>query len=101
MRGDNPKQYRVLNLIKKVDLLKASPKKRAVIGLLKWQPLAMRIRFSGNCPQRRCNGLELSYQVPHMDESRGRDSETCGYYCPTCGWGNAGSRPIQFEKPKR
>lgn len=98
MRGNPYKQYRVLNLIRKVNLETASPKQRAVIGLLEWQPMAERIQFAGQCPQRGCKGLALSYQLPHMDGPRGRDSETCGYYCPACRWGNAGSRPIRQPK---
>lgn len=100
MRGANAKQYRVLNLIKKADLETASPKKRAVIGLLKWQPLAVRIRFEDRCAIRGCKGITLSYQTPHDDRPRGPDRETCGYWCSRCDFGNAGSRPIQIERRK-
>jgi hypothetical protein len=82
---------RVLNLIRKVDMTTVSGKKWAVIRLLEWQPTARRIRFEGKC---HCRGQYLmSYQTNDIPVSaRGDDEETCGYYCPSCGFGNAGSR---------
>lgn len=98
MRGDNPKQYRVLNLIRNVNLETASPKKRAVIGLLMWQPLAERIRFEDRCALSRCAGIMLSYRLPKGERLHGDDRESCGYWCSRCDFGNAGSRPIRQPK---
>jgi hypothetical protein len=91
----NPKKYRVLNLIAKVNMSTAKPKQWAVIRLLKWQPEAAHIRFQGRCHQCRCEFL-LSYQTA-LDYDRGQHEETCGYYCPRCGWGNAGARPRRLR----
>lgn len=98
MRGDNPKQYRVLNLLKHAHLEQASPKKKAVIKLLTWQPMAIRIRFEERCGIRGCHGLMLSYQLPYSDKPRGPDEESCGFWCSRCDFGNAGSRPIRKTK---
>ena len=87
-------EARVRNLIRRVDLSKAGPKKRAVIKLLQWKPLARRIRFAGKC---HCRGqLLLSYRLEHLHSNRWtRDGwEECGYYCPSCGFGNAGAREV-------
>jgi len=97
MRGDNTKRYRVLNLIRRVNLETASPKKRAVIKLLEWQPEAEAIRFEGRC---HCKGQCLmSYRLPMLEDiTRNKDNESCGYFCPSCHFGNAGSRPKQYER---
>lgn len=97
MTTSNQKKYRVLNLIGKVDLAQAHPKQRMVIKLLKWQPLAEAIRFETDA---HCKGAYfLSYQLPgdkHIVRSDPAQ-ESCGYYCPRCGWGNAGSRPKRLK----
>jgi hypothetical protein len=93
------RNQRVQRLIRRVNLDEAGPKKRAVILLLRFQPAAIRIRFEYQCPQRGCRcEYFLSYQLPHLDKLRGKDEETCGFYCPRCGWGNAGSRPIKASR---
>lgn len=83
MRGDNTKRYRVL--------------KRAVIKLLKWQPEAVQIRFEGRC---HCRSLWLmSYRLPTLENlEHDPDMETAGFYCPSCGFGNAGSRPKRLRR---
>lgn len=97
MRGDNPKRYRVLNLIRRVNLETASPKKRAVIKLLQWQPEALQIRFESRCHCR--SEYLMSYRLPTLENwVRNLDSESCGYYCPGCGFGNAGSRPKRLRR---
>lgn len=91
------KAHRVLNLIKHVILEDASPKKRAVIKLLTWQPEAVQIRFEGRC---HCRGnMLMSYLLPGDGVGGRRDPshESCGYYCPSCGFGNAGSRPKRLR----
>lgn len=82
---------RVLNLIAKVDMKNAPLKRYAVVKLLRWQPAARRIRFEGQC---HCGGkLLLSYQFPYEISPDG-EMETCGFYCPSCGFGNGGARRV-------
>ncbi len=85
---------RVLNLIGKSSG-SGSVKQWAVIKLLMWQPLAKRIRFEGKCHCKR--GQMLTYQLIGSDYDRGENTETCGYYCPSCGFSNAGSRDKQAQ----
>lgn len=88
-------KYRVLNLIRKVDMVNAPVKKWAVVKLLRWQPEAHHIRFEGKC---HCKGKYLmSYQL-HDVTSRHPGEEDCGYYCPSCGFGNAGARQVWTRK---
>lgn len=93
--------YRVQNMMKRIDLKDIENLKRwAVVKLLKTQPLARRIRFEGRCGVGRCRSkLSMSYQLEALDRPgrtnhRGEPSEDCGYFCPSCGFSNAGSRPI-------
>lgn len=93
--------YRVQNAMKRIDLADIKNLKRwAVVKLLKFQPLAHRIRFEGGCGVGRCRSkLSMSYQLeafdrPGLTNQRGEPSEDCGYFCPSCGFSNAGSRPI-------
>lgn len=99
----NEKQrgYRVQNAMKRIDLADIKNLKRwAVVKLLKFQPLARRIRFEGGCGVGRCRSrLSMSYQLeatdrPGRTNERGEPSEDCGYFCPSCGFSNAGSRPL-------
>lgn len=96
-----PQAARVRNLIRRVDLSKASPKKRAVIKLLQFQPLAKRIRFAGKCHCK--SALLMSYQLEYLHGKRWtRDGwEDCGFYCPSCGFGNAGAREIHQPRRER
>lgn len=94
-----PHEARVLNLIAKVDIRSASAKKRQIIHLLKKWPNARRIRFSSKCHCRR--GLQLSFALPEFNETHTFDGELyedCGFYCPHCGFGNAGARPVKEKK---
>jgi hypothetical protein len=101
--SDKEKQrgYRVQNAMKRIDLANVKSLKRwAVIKLLKMEPLARRVRFEGRCGVGRCRSdLSMSYQLEELDKpgrtnSRGDAEEYCGYFCPSCGFSNAGSRPI-------
>lgn len=102
MLTDKEKQrgYRVQNAMKHIDLPAVDGKRRAVVKLLKWQPLARRIRFEERCGVGRCRSkLSMSYELeefrrPGRTNHRGEPSEDCGYFCPSCGFSNAGSRPI-------
>lgn len=100
----NRERHRVLNLIKCVNPVTANPKKRAVVKLLGWQPLARRIRFEGRCDVCKSrHSMLLSYQLG-TDEPRqyinhrGLEYEDCGFYCPSCQFGNAGGRPVQHKR---
>lgn len=89
------KKYHVLNLIRKIDLTNASPKKRAVIKLLKWKPEAYSIQFHlCHCRKR---AVMLSYLQPEFEpkiraDPNGDQWQECGYLCGGCEFGNAGSR---------
>jgi hypothetical protein len=63
-----------------------------IASLLEWQPNAVEIRRSGDCPS--CGvDAEVSYiLLGELSSMAGDDMEDCGYYCGYCGWGNAGSR---------
>jgi hypothetical protein len=93
--------YRVQNAMKRIDLADVENLKRwAIIKLLKQQPLARRIRFEERCGVGRCRSkLSMTYQLeahdkPGRTNHLGEPSEDCGYFCPSCGFSNAGSRPI-------
>lgn len=93
---NDQKCYRVLNLIKRVELAHAPLKKWAIIRLLSWQPIAVGIRFEGQC---HCKGeFLMSYLHPDYIHSRKLGHEDCGYYCPSCGFSNAGSRKVWRRK---
>ena len=92
-----PQAARVRNLIRRIDLSGASPKKRAVVKLLTNQPLAKRIRFAGRCHCR--GGQLLSYQLDGNTNRQRDDMEDCGYFCPSCGFSNAGAR--ETYQPRR
>lgn len=71
-------------------------KKWAVIRLLEHQPIAVGIRFEGRC---HCKGKFLmSYLHPDYIHSRKEGHEDCGYYCPSCGFSNVGSREVWTRK---
>jgi len=66
----------------------------------KWKT-AEDIRFGGKCPACRRPGL-WSFTLPQYNTTRvtaaGIKEENCGYYCILCGWGNAGSRPVESDE---
>lgn len=59
------------------------------------------IRFEGKCPSCKRRGL-WSLTLPEYDSKRvnkaGLEEEHCGYFCTLCGWGNAGSRPVESDE---
>jgi len=63
--------------------------------LLKWKRGARAIRNEGDCHcKKKC--IMLSYLDENSSErvlSGGQIEVSCGYYCGSCGWGNAGGRP--------
>lgn len=63
--------------------------------LLKVQPTAINIRFEGKC-HCRANAM-FSYQLPDLDDDRGEDEESCGYWCGACGFSNAGAREKEVK----
>ncbi len=101
MKGTNPmdeqtRQRRVLNLLSRIDRDNETLKQWAVRKLLSFQPGAQRIRFEERCPIARCRSkFYLSYQVADVDRRLNDVLEDCGYYCPRCGFGNAGGRPVK------
>lgn len=96
---EQTRQRRVLNLLSRIDRKNQTPKQWAVRKLLDWQPGAQRIRFEGKCDVSRCGGkLYLSYQLPGITWRVNGETEDCGYYCPSCGFGNAGGRPVKRNK---
>ena len=54
------------------------------------------LRYSGKCPSCK-QRTEWSCQIDG-DHPRGKDEETCGYFCTSCRWSNAGSRPIDNDE---
>lgn len=70
----------------------------AVNKLRSWQPQATNIRFL-KCHNTRCAcGVMMSYQIdPGNNLGRREGYETCGYYCPSCGFSNAGQRLVETE----
>lgn len=99
-------KHRVLNLIRRASLASANPKKRAVLKLLAYQPLACRIRFEGRCDAcKNRQSIMVSYQLPDKEwgrrtNSRGVEYESCGFHCSWCGFGNAGARPVNIERER-
>ena len=103
MLSDKEKQrgYRVQNAMKRINLADVESLKRwAVVKLLKTEPLARRIRFEGRCGIGRCRSeLSMTYQLEELDKpgrtnAKGEPEEYCGHWCASCGFSNAGSRPI-------
>ncbi len=96
---EQTRQRRVLNLLSRVDREHETLKQWAVRKLLDWQPGAQLIRFEGRCPISRCRcDFCLTYQIPGIDWRLNGTMESCGWYCPSCQFSNAGGRPIQIEK---
>lgn len=58
---------------------------------VRW-PDAERVRYMGRCDC--CHAPALySFQLDD-DHPRGEGQETCGYWCSSCGFSNAGSRAV-------
>jgi hypothetical protein len=69
--------------------------------LRRFQPRATDIRYMGECHI--CHRLAMfSYIVEGVDRVRttrdGKQEMTCGWFCGNCGWGNAGSRPLDEDE---
>ena len=100
---EDARRHRVVNLLKRVDPAGETMQQWAVRRLLAWQPGAKRIRL-GRCGIGRCRSdLSMTYQLDDMSikthmNSKGELWEDAGYYCPSCGFSNAGSRPIFRRK---
>lgn len=75
-------------------------KRHAVRKLLKWQPGARRIRFDRQCPERRCKSrLMMSYVLTDdLNRETNPDMESCGAYCPRCGFGGSSRREKKFQR---
>ena len=95
-----PHETRVLNLIAKVDITSASLKKRQIVRLLKNWPSARAIRAGNKCHCRR--GSQWSFRLPETEHGErlhtfeGEVYEDCGFWCPYCGFSNAGARPVKL-----
>lgn len=86
--------HHVRNLIRQAKPAPGS-KKWGLIRLLVWQPYAKHIQFESGCPCcKRRQGFQISFQLPG-DSPRKNERESCGWYCPFCGFSNAGTRPIR------
>ena len=60
--------------------------------LLAWQPKAIAIRVEC-CDV--CGGLMLSYMLREFGHTQWRERrQTCGFWCSSCDFSNAGSRPL-------
>jgi hypothetical protein len=68
------------------------PRQAAVARIRRQWPEADEIRFEGKCPDCKRKDTLWSYQLP-TDHPRKDGTETAGFWCSGCGWGNAGSRP--------
>lgn len=91
------RERRVLNLLGRINRDNQTPKQWAVRKLLSVQPGAQRIRFEERCPISKCRSkFYLSYQVTGVDRRLNDVLEDCGWYCPSCGFGNAGGRPVKL-----
>lgn len=69
-----------------------------VFRLRRWQPRADDIRYMGRCDVCRRPGL-YTYVLagePRVLRHAERDEE-CGYWCASCNFSNAGSRPYEGE----
>lgn len=56
------------------------------------------LRFEGKCPVRHCRQwTQWSIQI-EGDHPRGENEETCGCFCTSCGFSNAGSRPVENDE---
>lgn len=102
MSKEDARRHRVVNLLKRIDPARETLKQRAIRKLLAWQPGAKRIRL-GRCDVGRCRSmLAMTYQLEDTGNmthiSKGELWEDCGYYCPSCGFSNAGSRPIRTRR---
>lgn len=89
---------RVQALLMRVKNPNQSSKKASIIQLLRTQPLARGIRFIGRCDN--CHSMRyMSYTLPqfprNLRERGGVLEEDCGYFCPNCKFGNAGSREVK------
>lgn len=60
--------------------------------LLKWQPKAKNILDAGKCDNCKNKGF-LFYQLDGDWEQEKDDWLQGGFYCPNCGFGNAGAMP--------
>lgn len=72
-----------------------SERSAALTYALRHWKSAHSLRYSGKCPSCK-RWTEWSVQI-EGDHPRGENEETCGYFCTSCGWGNAGSRPVADE----
>lgn len=96
---EQTRQRRVLNLLSRIDRENETLKQWAVRKLLLWQPGAQRIRFEERCPIARCRSkFYLSYHLYDIVWRVNSDIEDCAYYCPSCGFSNAGGRPVKRDK---
>ena len=65
--------------------------------LKQWQANAINIRFNHKCDACKRKDLFMSYQIRGEVNKVRNGREDCGWYCPSCEFGNAGSREITDE----
>jgi hypothetical protein len=73
--------------------------------LLQWRPTAIDVRNAGKCDACHHNGL-LFYALPSGGDrawnTRNARYMRGAYYCPNCGFGNAGAMPLdRYEQAER
>lgn len=89
-------EYRVCNLLKQTADHAFNDRQWAIRKLLAEFPNALRIRFAGKCDGCKNKYCFMSFQLPDdVGVVRSEGEEYCGYYCVSCGWGNAGGRPVR------
>lgn len=70
-------------------------------AILRQWPTATAIRAEAEqCPACKRAGMFYSFTLPQYARTRvsaddGTAMIDCGFYCCACGWGNAGSRPVE------
>lgn len=99
------REWRVKRLIKQAtarNLFPHSDKREAVRKLLLWHADARRIQFAAGCSLRGCKSkIFLSFQLPDDVTTESGQWESCGYFCPRCGFSNAGARRTKVKHLER
>lgn len=99
MNTEQIHEQRVSELIAVIDHDTATQKRRAVIRLLRREPLAQRIRFEDQCPVCKRRYALVSYTLPMLGEVKqevrdGVVMERSGVHCGGCGYSNAHWRKV-------
>lgn len=72
-------------------------------ALNKWQSVQLARAHWPEAANLRVSPCHCRHKLPMLsfqlagDKPRGEADETCGYFCASCGFSNAGSRPASLE----